>query len=79
MRVVSGKERLVVCLSEIINLYVEIRKSKNELFEVSCILMYLAIFFINLPQSSLRINPGQVQNYQTFEIFRWSQSKALKK
>ena len=33
--------------------------------------MYIDVFgyfLINLPQSSLRINPGQVQNDQTFGI-----------
>ena len=54
---------------------VEIAKSKNELFQISYILIYLGTFksfwpsdlFI-LAESSLRISPGQVQNDQTFGV-----------
>ena len=52
---------------EILELYVQIEKSKNELFEMSYILIFGYILII-LAQSSLRINPGQVQNDQTFLI-----------
>ena len=39
----------------------------------------LMLFLISLPQSSLRINPGQGEKLSTFCQFRWSQSIAFKK
>ena len=52
---------------EIIDLYVKIEKKRRTIRDV----IYLDIFgyiLINLPQSLLRTNPGQVTNDQTFGI-----------
>ena len=52
-----------------LELYVEIKKSKNELFKISYVhIDIFGYFLIILAQSSLRISPGQVQNNQTFGI-----------
>ena len=63
---------------EFLDVQVEIEKSKNELFEMSHILIYLATFLSFWLGSYLEQAPDRYKIIKHLEL-RWSQSEALKK